>query len=523
MKRVLLYVITALIVMTNIHYSYAAEESSAELPYVRPQFFCGACHVLTYPKVIKKAHTSWQAGKHKDVPCVDCHYPPEKLDVRIPEHEKIPRDEETASGKKTALEFMKTELEVLSRLITILNMEESVIRTKPRIDDRSCKQSKCHPPTGIGREGEFWTKKINFFEYEREDKSKGVIPYVHEKHFDKEKWIEGQEMHCTTCHQHETSQKHFEVSRKKCFLCHFKNVKLNEERAKCSLCHEIPTKPLQRQKKEGADPDEKPITHQSIEEAKVQCESCHLHFIKGNGTVRKEKCLNCHENEESTIKEVLNKKRMHEEHVAGQNAGCFSCHETIEHNKQGDFIDIARENCQACHPDHHKYQKMLLLGEKRKGVSHIPGLMFAVNTNCLACHLEERLINGEKVVHGSGKACAACHTEKHEGMVKEWKDKAGEELKNAQEIGKEASNAIEEAKGKVREEILKEALAMVKEGQENLKIVEYGGGVHNKKYSIMLLDVAMSNFEDAIDLLSEDEDEEEGEEDEEYDEDEDDE
>jgi formate-dependent nitrite reductase cytochrome c552 subunit len=108
-------------------------------------------------------------------------------------------------------------------------------------------------------------------------------------------------------------------------------------------------------------------------------------------------------------------------------------------------------------------------------------------------------------VHGTGKTCAACHTEKHEAMAKEWKDKTGEELKNAKEIEKEALDAIESAKGKVSKEKLEKAVAMLKQGQENMHIVEYGGGVHNKKYSVMLLDIAMNNFEDAVDLLSEEE------------------
>jgi hypothetical protein len=97
-------------------------------------------------------------------------------------------------------------------------------------------------------------------------------------------------------------------------------------------------------------------------------------------------------------------------------------------------------------------------------------------------------------------------------MAKEWKDKAIEELKNTREIEQEAKEAIKEAKGRVSEEELKEAMAMLKEGQENMYIVEYGGGVHNKKYSVMVLDVAMGNFEDAIDLLAEEEEEEEEEE-----------
>jgi hypothetical protein len=163
---------------------------------------------------------------------------------------------------------------------------------------------------------------------------------------------------------------------------------------------------------------------------------------------------------------------------------------------------------------------MLLLGEKRPGVSNIPGLMYMVNTNCLGCHLEERVVNGEKVAHGSGKSCAACHTEKHEGMAKEWKDKTTSETASVKEVEKEALAVIEAAKGTAAQETINEAIQLVKQGQENVNIVEFGGGVHNKKYSIMLLDVAIGNFEDAIDLFAEEE-EEEGEEYEDDDEDED--
>ena len=74
---------------------------------------------------------------------------------------------------------------------------------------------------------------------------------------------------------------------------------------------------------------------------------------------------------------------------------------------------------------------MLLLGEARDGVQETPGLMFYVKTNCLACHRDEKIVNGEEVIHGSGKACAACHTEKHEEMAKEWKDKIEDSTKKA--------------------------------------------------------------------------------------------
>jgi hypothetical protein len=471
------------------------------IPDVKTQFFCGYCHVLSYPKVIKKAYLSWKDSKHKDIGCVQCHYPLEQLQYKIPEHKRIPKDKKDTPDK-SAMDFMKTELEVLSRLITVLNMDSSVTMTKPRLDDRSCTTSKCHPTTGEGKEGEYWTKQIEFAKYVREDKSEAVVSLTHEKHFDKEKWVEGQEMHCTTCHARETEQRHFEVSREKCFLCHFKNLALDEKRAKCSLCHEVPTAPLQKQKKEGAGEEEKPITHKSLEEAKVPCESCHRQLVEGMGLVNEERCYTCHEQSEEISKDPLNKKLMHEKHVADQTAHCFNCHESILH-KEADFIELAKNNCSACHPDHHLFQKMLITGDERKGIPKTPGLMYEVKTNCLSCHKEEKLVKGEKVAHGAAKACVSCHTEKHEGMVKEWKDKTGEELKNAKEIEKEALETIENAKDKASKKAMEKATSMVKEGQENMRIVEYGGGVHNKKYSVMLLDEAMNNFEDAIDLLAE--------------------
>jgi hypothetical protein len=201
-------------------------------------------------------------------------------------------------------------------------------------------------------------------------------------------------------------------------------------------------------------------------------------------------------------KGLENKKLMHEKHVAAQSAHCFDCHEPVEH-KEADFIDFARSKCSTCHPDHHKYQRQLLIGKEFKAVPETPSLMYSVKTNCLACHQGNKIVKGEEVAHGTGKACAACHTEKHEEMAQEWKDKTGEELKSAKEIEKEALNAIENAQDRVSKQKLDEAASMLKEGQEYMSIVEYGGGVHNKKYSVTLLDEAMNNFEDAIDLLAE--------------------
>ena len=169
---------------------------------------------------MKKSHKTWKDDeKHNDIGCVECHYPPDL--PAIAEHRKIPRTKAEADKekkkKKTDWDFMKTELEVFSKLVTVLNMDESTVLRKPKIDDRGCTTSECHPLTvPKKKEGEYWAKKIKFTEYTKEDKDKTkvVIAFTHKEHYDKNKWVEGQEMHCATCHKKETGKKHFEVSKR---------------------------------------------------------------------------------------------------------------------------------------------------------------------------------------------------------------------------------------------------------------------------------------------------------------------
>jgi len=423
--------------------------------YTAQPDFCGSCHIM------KKAHKSWEDSKHRNVKCVECHYAP---------------------GESHAL---KAKFKGLGQLFTYIATEENKVRKPTVINDLSCMTAKCHPQQKLKED------KVMF---------KDRIYYIHKTHFDQT--IEGQKLHCDTCHQHIRAEQHFEVPKVACFLCHFKNVQFNKGRGKCALCHKIPTKPLQKQKKEGND-DEKPVTHQSLEEANVPCQSCHYELIKGEGRIVQEKCFVCHDYSEEMLVQSNNRKLMHEQHVAGQHANCFECHAPILHRKETAFLNPVRENCIVCHPDHHKFQLLLLGGESKEGVMKTPGLMYDVKTNCIGCHKEEKTIDGQKVLAGSAKTCAACHTPKHEGMVKEWIDKAKEELESAIEIQHEAEDAIKKAKGNVSKEKLEKAQTLFAAGQENLRIVEYGGGVHNKKYSVVLLDAAMNNFEDAIDLLNE--------------------
>ena len=102
-----------------------------------------------------------------------------------------------------------------------------------------------------------------------------------------------------------------------------------------------------------------------------------------------------------------------------------------------------------------------------------------------------------QVKKGNPENCGACHTEDEKKLVKKWKEDVFDILEETREIEQEALEAIEAARGKVPDATIKQAMAMVAEGQENIKIVVAGGGVHNKKYAVLLLDIAMEKFENA--------------------------
>lgn len=446
---------------------------SAEIYTSRPDF-CGLqCHPMKSP------YDSWRKDKHKtgahtkikeDVACVDCHYAP---------------------GEKPTL---RAKFRGLGQLFTYLATKEKAVRIRAVVKDAACLTSECHPKDN------YLIKKIDFKKAYKTDYKGTLKPFTHKTHM--EKTIDGQKLHCSSCHIHSSAGRHFEVPRELCFLCHFRKAKDNEGRARCSVCHEVSNKPLQVKKLEG-NPEEKgkkPITHQSIEKAKVSCKGCHFELVRGNIDVKKESCLDCHHDPTPEfVKKMDDRKLMHVAHVAKQTARCVNCHQTIEH-KEFSYLDAAIRDCATCHPEPHKYEKMLLAGVGGKGVGKFPIAHDPMRTNCLGCHMKDGFDHkGRKVRRADDKACVECHEDKDKAKVsKKWKEDVSEELKTARNLEKEAVAAFEAAKGKVPDKIIRKTNALLKDGQENLKIAEAGGGVHNKKYSILLIDTAVRNFEDVL-------------------------
>jgi hypothetical protein len=492
-KKLGLIILTSLMMFPLLSLSFSAAEQvtqPTEFPkptIPQPQGFCGYCHILTYPAIIEKNHDNWKVDKHASVGCVECHYPPN-------------------SGKEKDPTKANVHIPAMAPAhFSFVELGTETIKTIPTIINDSCMTAACHGKP----DDPFKTKKIKFTE---------KVSFVHEPHFIEKNQIEGMQVNCTTCHQHERETKHFEVSQSTCHLCHFANTKFNQDRASCELCHELPTKPIKAV--EGS--DTKDITHQMLKEAGVTCSSCHFDIIQGSGETKvepffengilkttviqgagrfkKESCLNCHDKTQY-LKDANDKKLMHETHVTLKSARCFDCHQPIRHAK-GDLNKPSPADCSACHQAPHRYQRLLAAGVAREGVPEIPDPMFKARTNCLGCHVEEGINHkGQRVMKASSKTCVQCHSTDYEKMFGLWKREVSGELERTITLEKEAVDALAKFRPQIDQEKLNTTSAMLKTGRENLNLVRFGNGIHNAKYSIELLDSAMTNFKDMIAIL----------------------
>jgi len=472
----------------------------------QPQLFCGYCHVLTYPGVVQKEYELWQKDKHNKVGCVECHYPPGA---------SVNRSANATAARVTQASHIPAQP---PGHFSYLPLGGDTIRTRPQIADASCITAACHGKP----DDKFKTKKIKFSE---------KVAFVHEPHFDPKKQIEGQQVNCVSCHQHVTDQKKFEVSKATCHLCHFKNVKFNQDRGRRELCHELPQNPIQTS-------GEKPITHEILKNAGVSCTSCHLDVIQGSagtkyeaffekgelktalvlntGNIDKTSCQTCHDGQKA-LQENKNQKLMHQKHVTVKNARCFDCHQPILHSKadlekpadKGPVMMNLKQSiqygCAACHPEPHRYQRLLAEGAKRKDVFASPDPMYKARTNCMGCHVENKLTKtGLKTLMASAGTCVQCHTKDHGKMLADWKAELVKEVQEAKDIEQEALDALEDARSELPEGKLAEAQHMLAEGRANINIVQYGNGVHNKKYSLLLIDAAINKYDELIEYIESD-------------------
>jgi hypothetical protein len=105
----------------------------------------------------------------------------------------------------------------------------------------------------------------------------------------------------------------------------------------------------------------------------------------------------------------------------------------------------------------------------------------------------------------SAGTCVQCHTKDHQKMLDDWRAELVKEVQEAKEIEQEAQAALENARSKLPEDKLAEAQQMLAEGRANINIVQFGNGVHNKKYSLLLIDAAINKYDELIEYVEESE------------------
>ena len=469
--------------------------------YTSQSSFCGgSCHTMTEQYEAWKADIHYASNNDHEMQaeCVECHFLP---------------------GDKHSL---KAKYEGLRHLAAYLYDKDAPLPIRPVVPDGACLQSGCHDRQALA------DKELRFVDR---------VQFKHGVHFS-DKALEGEVLACDTCHFKVSEKKHFEVPPDICYLCHLKlekpilqkaemasagqdgimqisftdrpSIDFNQGISRCDICHEIPTKSLQSQltsDEEDDDLTKKPITHQTIQEAQVPCESCHFEVVKGageivTGNVVSNGCLRCHNGSQSLIATAGDRKLMHNSHVSNHKADCFDCHATIEHRNRTDHLDFVRNDCQLCHADQHRFQKLLLSGAPvDENLSTTPHLMFDVNTNCMGCHRKKTVNSGHETRTASGDTCVACHTEKHAQMLSKWDKTLKQEVSDAEEVELESFDQLETLRTSLSSDQIGEIEATLNKGRNMLNIVRYGNGVHNKKYAIMILDQAFGFFDEGIEAM----------------------
>lgn len=330
---------------------------------------------------------------------------------------------------------------------------------------------------------------------------------------------------CAACHNYnEAGDSHFKVNQTSCFTCHFTNQGFNQDTGECLKCHEPPSRLIAVHgaaepivgMATTANSSTGMMDHRDIIRRGIDCASCHLDVVQGDSTVSVRECRHCHDQdrftkdfEHRTTKTV---EEYHRAHVAAQSAQCGDCHRAIVHRlvdpvmvaSSAAFLEPVVNDCQHCHPDHHREQVELLKGTGGEGVDvPMPNAMFGSRMNCRGCHTKSgEDFKGDPLVKATESTCIACHSEDYGDLFHQWINeiKAYTDETEATLTRVEARMAELTTAGKSLPRSIDDA---VSEAKFNLHLVKTGNGVHNKHYAMQLLDLSLRGLDQAMVQMSE--------------------
>jgi hypothetical protein len=322
--------------------------------YTSRSSFCKSCHIM------EPYYASWEASKHSDVACIECHFAP-------------------GFGGK-----LRGKMLGLVQLAKYATSSEGP-RPAAEVPDSSCLRGGCHETRLLA--GRVVYQGINF----------DHAPHLGEAR-------RGMNLRCTSCHSQIVQGQHMAVTLSTCYLCHFKNMPFNDKLATCTNCHQIPVKEFEL----GGGVK---FTHELAYKQGVDCANCHGDVIRGAGDVARERCLVCH-NREGDLAHFDDHDFMHLKHVSQHKIDCLNCHLKIEHQLDKNRLMHFADNCTSCHPDHHQEQIHMFQGVGTEIAPALTGGMTVTRLACQACHhVKEVTPTGSVLWAASLQVCATCHAQ----------------------------------------------------------------------------------------------------------------
>jgi len=410
--------------------------------YTSHSYFCNSCHYM------KPFYQSWKTSSHSHIECNSCHYPP---------------------GVRPKIRAKIEGILQVGRYWTKL-----YLKSKPwaEIPDESCLREGCH-------EKRLLEGKVKFQR----------VVFDHKIHFTDLK--RGKQLRCTSCHSQIVQGEHITVTESTCFICHFKKSDHYPQIGECYHCHHREDLISEKTSR---------FNHSLVFDNGFECNKCHSHTILGDGEVPRENCFKCHW-ETDRLNKYDDTDQMHFMHIASNKIECNQCHMDIQHKIIKEIETIA--DCQTCHTDYHRAQKILFIGEGGKGISHLmPNIMLEKGLSCKGCHIfhEEtggKIIKSETFI-SKAQACESCHGRGFARIMKDWEISTGKKLNKIRNIFSKASQELKHTKNAQKEKAQK----MLKEAAFNIDIVDLGKSVHNIEYSQELLSASYNNVVEALRVIS---------------------
>jgi nitrate/TMAO reductase-like tetraheme cytochrome c subunit len=410
----------------------------------RPQF-CNMCHYMN------PYYASWQKSAHKNVACIECHFPP------------------SVQG-----ELQKK----FEALVQVVKYATGQYGTRPwtQISDASCLREGCH-------ETRLLQSKVDFH----------GVQFDHLPHLTTFRRVT--RLRCTSCHSQIVQGTHMTVTESTCFLCHFAQGKIGGAPSDCGICHQFPIKT-----KTGFD-------HSFVQQRGIACQECHADVIHGAGAVPRDRCLLCH-SEPERLQRYDDTAFIHENHVTNQKIECSQCHNAVQHYmpKERNYLASAQSDvCAKCHEDQHDQVGRLYAGQ---GADHVPGEpspMAKADVTCEACH--RAYISaagvlgapGAAAAHAGGGGCMLCHGEASGANLARWRAEFGEPVVQLNAALRRARGLVGAVPASQTNRLT--AWLLVDRAVKNGQFVQDAYGLHNPEYARRILGTSALEANRALGLV----------------------